>query len=75
MTICYIGKWEGLILSLRQSLTGKVIQSGVHDSTEDAITALRLYYKQLELDSQGILDEEIERLYEEGQSRGWQVPQ
>jgi PAB-dependent poly(A)-specific ribonuclease subunit 2 len=53
-----------------------MIQSGVHDSTEDAVTALRLYYKYKELCEQGAkhLNEEMDRLYEEGRSRGWVIP-
>lgn len=63
-------------ISLVQLFAGKLIQSGVHDSTEDAVTALRLYYKYKELCDMGPehLKSEMDRLYEEGRSRGWQVP-
>lgn len=56
--------------------TAKVIQAEVHDSTEDAVTALRLYYKYKELCDHGAkhLNEEMDRLYEEGRNRGWQIP-
>jgi hypothetical protein len=50
------------------------IQADVHDSIEDARTALLLYRKYLELRAEGRFHEVLEHIYEHGASVGWQVP-
>ena len=54
--------------------SGIVIQSEVHDSTEDARTALQLYRKYEELKSSGKLEKALEELYEAGKKVQWKVP-
>ena len=48
----------------------------MHDSIEDAVTAIRLYYKYDEICRQGPehLKDELKRMYETGRQCGWQVP-
>ncbi|KAK6618197.1 hypothetical protein RUM44_002648 [Polyplax serrata] len=53
---------------------GIKIQSVVHDSIEDACTALQLYYHYLKLQKEGILQESLEKLYEAGKTAQWTVP-
>jgi PAB-dependent poly(A)-specific ribonuclease subunit 2 len=53
---------------------GIVIQSEVHDSTEDARTALLLFRKYEELKSTGKLEKALEELYEAGKRAQWKVP-
>ncbi|KAH3670989.1 hypothetical protein OGAPHI_000700 [Ogataea philodendri] len=43
------------------------VQTGNHDSIEDAYSALRLYRKWLELKAAGELDDALQRIYLEGQ--------
>lgn len=50
------------------------VQVGNHDSIEDAMSALRLYRKYLELRSNGKLDETIHRVYLEGQLSQFRIP-
>jgi len=59
-----------------QYFTGIKIQSRIHDSIEDAVTAIRLYYKYDEICRQGPdhLKDELRRMYETGRQCGWQVP-
>jgi len=59
---------------LHYMITGLVIQSEVHDSTEDARTALQLYRKYEELKSSGQLEKALEELYETGKKAQWKVP-
>ena len=54
---------------------GLHIQEGAHDSSEDARTALMLYRKYRELESQGQIKQSLKKLYEMGRSYGWQVPE
>jgi PAB-dependent poly(A)-specific ribonuclease subunit 2 len=53
------------------------IQTACHNSIEDAVTAIRLYYKYKELCSQGSehLKAELNRLYETGRKYSWQIPE
>ena len=58
--------------------SGENIQSGVHDSTEDARTALKLYYKYQELCNDGGMDRMKSKLcemYDEGRKLKWKVPE
>ena len=54
---------------------GLHIQEGAHDSCEDARTALMLYRKYHELETQGQIKQSLKKLYETGRSYGWQVPE
>lgn len=47
------------------------IQEGNHDSNEDARTALELYYKHLELKSEGKWDDMLMHIYELGKSSNY----
>ncbi|KAG0356532.1 poly(A)-specific ribonuclease [Podila minutissima] len=47
------------------------IQSETHNSIEDARTALALYKKHLELIEQGIFQEVLEDIYNEGRKNNW----
>ncbi|KAF9380588.1 poly(A)-specific ribonuclease [Podila verticillata] len=47
------------------------IQSETHNSIEDARTALALYKKYLELTEQGIFQEVLEDIYNEGRKNNW----
>ncbi|KAH7588270.1 Exonuclease [Nakaseomyces glabratus] len=50
------------------------VQEGNHDSIEDAYTALVLYKKYLELKSNGMMDQVLNKLYEEGRTTNYKVP-
>ncbi|KAG0062112.1 poly(A)-specific ribonuclease [Linnemannia elongata] len=47
------------------------IQSETHNSTEDARTALALYKKYLELKENGLFQEVLEDIYNEGRKNNW----
>lgn len=53
------------------------IQSVVHDSIEDARTALRLYHKYQEMCKDGMdkVREALKELYETGRRLQWKVPE
>ena len=51
------------------------IQGITHDSIEDAVTALKLYKKYLELKGTDSLIEALNGLYEKGKSENWKVPE
>ena len=51
------------------------IQGITHDSIEDAVTALKLYKKYLELKSQDKLIEALNGLYEKGKALSWKTPE
>lgn len=51
------------------------IQGITHDSIEDAVTALKLYKKYLELKSQDKLIEALNGLYEKGKACSWRTPE
>ena len=51
------------------------IQGVTHDSIEDAVTALKLYKKYLELKSQDKLIEALNGLYEKGKACSWKTPE
>ncbi|XP_064456629.1 PAN2-PAN3 deadenylation complex catalytic subunit PAN2-like [Ornithodoros turicata] len=53
---------------------GLKIQSKMHDSIEDAKTALRLYRKYQQLDQEGRVTEALKEMYEAGRSLSWKVP-
>jgi len=62
-------------LSLRflaSYLLGINIQANVHDSVEDARTALRLYLKYRQLVEEGTFQEKLEELYNWGKQYGWE---
>lgn len=64
-------------LSLRYlafALLDRNIQEGNHDSIEDAYTALILYQKYLELESNGTLEQVLDRIYSEGRALNYRVP-
>ena len=46
----------------------------IHDSIEDARTALALYDKYEELKAKGLLEETINSLYDVGRDTHWEVP-
>ncbi|SCU84307.1 LADA_0D00980g1_1 [Lachancea dasiensis] len=59
---------------LAHVLLGSDVQSGNHDSIEDAYTALLLYKKYLELVQSGTFDDTLDQLYEDGRACGFKVP-
>lgn len=65
------------ILSLRFLafiLLDKKVQTGNHDSIEDAHTALLLYKKYLEIKEGGTFDYILDEIYKEGQALGYKPP-
>lgn len=50
------------------------IQEDTHDSSEDARTALQLYHRYQELESEKKLTESLHRLYETGRNYNWVIP-
>ncbi|KAJ3219092.1 poly(A)-specific ribonuclease [Dinochytrium kinnereticum] len=64
-------------LSLRflsWSLLRNDIQKDTHDSVEDARTAMLLYKKYVEFKQQGMFEDVLERLYEEGRTYNFRPP-
>jgi PAB-dependent poly(A)-specific ribonuclease subunit 2 len=55
-------------------LLGKKIQGATHDSIEDAVTALQLYRKYLQIKAEDKLIETLNTLYDKGKECGWKVP-
>ena len=53
---------------------GTKIQGETHDSIEDAVTALALYTKYLELKKDGKMIEALNNLYDKGKELGWKIP-
>jgi len=53
---------------------GVTIQSGSHDSIEDARAALQLYRHYQQLEAQGKVQEAIVELYQTGNAMQWTVP-
>ena len=53
----------------------KKIQGLTHDSIEDAVTALALYRKYLELKRDDNLIEALNGLYEKGKELNWKIPE
>ncbi|CEP64772.1 poly(A)-specific ribonuclease LALA0_S13e02652g [Lachancea lanzarotensis] len=56
------------------SLLDSDVQSGNHDSIEDAYTALALYRKYLQLVESGTFEITLDQIYEEGRLCGFKVP-
>lgn len=56
------------------ALLGEEIQTGNHDSVEDAQSAMRLYYRYRELQEKGELDSALRTIYTKGQRSGFKVP-
>lgn len=54
---------------------GKKIQGATHDSIEDAVTALALYRKYLDLKREDKLIEALNGLYEKGKEFNWRIPE
>ena len=54
---------------------GQRIQGDVHDSIEDAVTALNLYKKYLELKAEDRLIEALNKLYDHGKDSNWKTPE
>lgn len=50
------------------------IQQDTHDSIEDARTALQLYRKYLKLKEQGVFEDFLNNLYDEGRKLNWKTP-
>ena len=63
-----------IMLTIVNFPPGLHIQEGAHDSSEDARTALMLYRKYREVETQGQVKQSLKKLYETGRSCGWQVP-
>lgn len=59
---------------LAYALLSVNIQATVHDSVEDARTALALYRHYEALQRAGTFQETLTRLYREGHRLGWAVP-
>lgn len=55
-------------------ILGKNVQTGNHNSIEDARSALDLYDKYLELVKENKLKDELDRVYLEGARTGFKVP-
>lgn len=55
-------------------LLGSAVQTGNHDSIEDAKTALRLYRKYEELKQQGTFEKTLDELYNEGRKWNYKPP-
>lgn len=53
---------------------GLKIQSVIHDSIEDARTALKLYHKYKEIQAEGRVKEALKELYDKGHSLQWKIP-
>ena len=51
------------------------IQGVTHDSIEDAVTALRLYKKYLELKKEGRVMDALTQMYDLGKELSWKVPE
>jgi PAB-dependent poly(A)-specific ribonuclease subunit 2 len=49
------------------------VQQDVHDSVEDAMSALELYRKAIELKENGTFDQVLDELYEYGQKNDWKL--
>ncbi len=56
-------------------LGGEKIQALTHDSVEDAVTALRLYRKHLQLKEEGKFIDALNELYEKGKECNWKIPE
>ncbi|RKP14656.1 ubiquitin carboxyl-terminal hydrolase-domain-containing protein [Piptocephalis cylindrospora] len=50
------------------------IQTGNHDSIEDARTALAIYHKYLELEAEGTFEQILEDIYVQGWKYNWKPP-
>ncbi|CUS23225.1 LAQU0S08e04896g1_1 [Lachancea quebecensis] len=59
---------------LAHALLDADVQSGNHDSIEDAYTALVIYKKYLQLESSNLFENTLNQLYEEGRACGFKVP-
>lgn len=57
------------------AVLGEHIQTGNHDSVEDALSALNLYYKYKELKQSGSLESTIAQVYAKGQLTNFKVPE
>jgi PAB-dependent poly(A)-specific ribonuclease subunit 2 len=55
-------------------ILGMDVQTAMHDSIEDARTAMLLYEKYVALSKEGKLDQFMEQLYLEGRNLGWRAP-
>lgn len=55
-------------------IPGIRIQEDTHDSSEDARTALQLYHRYQELESENKITESLHRLYETGRNYNWVIP-
>lgn len=53
----------------------KKIQGQTHDSIEDAVTALALYKKYLQLKADDKLIESLNGLYDKGKVCNWKIPE
>ena len=51
------------------------IQGVTHDSIEDAVTALMLYKKYLELKKEGSVMDALTQMYDLGKELSWKVPE
>ncbi len=56
-------------------LDGAKIQALTHDSVEDAVTALKLYRRHLELKKEGRFIDALNELYERGKECNWKIPE
>lgn len=55
-------------------LLGEEVQTGMHDSIEDARMALRLYKRYLEYEREGNIEQVLSEIYKRGFKTGFKVP-
>lgn len=56
-------------------LNYSTLQGVTHDSIEDAVAALDLYKKYLQLKEEGKLIEALNELYDAGKEHNWKIPE
>ncbi|KAF1813417.1 cysteine proteinase [Eremomyces bilateralis CBS 781.70] len=75
--IFFLKHWGGRKLGLRflaWLLLKEDIQTGMHDSVEDSLTALNLWKKYQEYVEAGTWENRLEWIYQRGRELGWKAP-